>query len=182
MKIKQHIKLIALSAVLLIPGVSSADIIKPALDIQDFAGDSGVTLTGTTFDIDSTVFTIVTGGDAIDINDEDFMLTSTGSISMLSSMGSFSGSFTVGGGLLTGTFVDLTVFDFGTGDGTFGGDVIYTGGSLQGALTGGRIEGAYSTLGVAAKLGEVTVVPVPAAVWLFGSGLLGLVGIARRKA
>jgi hypothetical protein len=29
---------------------------------------------------------------------------------------------------------------------------------------------------------EMTVVPVPAAVWLFGSGLLGLVGIARRKA
>jgi hypothetical protein len=26
-----------------------------------------------------------------------------------------------------------------------------------------------------------TIVPVPAAVWLFGSGLLGLVGIARRK-
>jgi hypothetical protein len=25
------------------------------------------------------------------------------------------------------------------------------------------------------------VVPVPAAVWLFGSGLLGLVGVARRK-
>jgi hypothetical protein len=25
------------------------------------------------------------------------------------------------------------------------------------------------------------VVPVPAAVWLFGSGLLGLVGIAKRK-
>ncbi len=28
----------------------------------------------------------------------------------------------------------------------------------------------------------VTAVPVPAAVWLFGSGLLGLAGIARRKA
>lgn len=28
---------------------------------------------------------------------------------------------------------------------------------------------------------ELTAVPVPAAVWLFGSGLLGLVGIARRK-
>ena len=26
-----------------------------------------------------------------------------------------------------------------------------------------------------------TVVPVPAAVWLFGSGLLGLIGVARRK-
>lgn len=30
-------------------------------------------------------------------------------------------------------------------------------------------------------ISPVTVVPVPAAVWLFGSGLLGLVGIARRK-
>ena len=28
---------------------------------------------------------------------------------------------------------------------------------------------------------NVTAVPVPAAVWLFGSGLLGLVGVARRK-
>ena len=27
-----------------------------------------------------------------------------------------------------------------------------------------------------------TVIPVPAAVWLFGSGLLGLVGVARRRA
>jgi hypothetical protein len=29
--------------------------------------------------------------------------------------------------------------------------------------------------------GQVAVVPVPGAVWLFGSGLLGLVGMARRK-
>lgn len=29
--------------------------------------------------------------------------------------------------------------------------------------------------------GTVSAIPVPAAVWLFGSGLLGLVGIARRK-
>ena len=28
---------------------------------------------------------------------------------------------------------------------------------------------------------EVSAVPVPAAVWLFGSGLLGLIGVARRK-
>ena len=28
---------------------------------------------------------------------------------------------------------------------------------------------------------EISKVPVPAAIWLFGSGLLGLVGIARRK-
>lgn len=35
--------------------------------------------------------------------------------------------------------------------------------------------------GTGATSGAHTVVPVPAAVWLFGSGLLGLVGIARRK-
>ena len=28
---------------------------------------------------------------------------------------------------------------------------------------------------------DFTVVPVPAAVWLFGSGLLGLIAVARRK-
>jgi hypothetical protein len=31
------------------------------------------------------------------------------------------------------------------------------------------------------NLQGVSAVPVPAAVWLFGSSLLGLVGIARRK-
>jgi hypothetical protein len=29
--------------------------------------------------------------------------------------------------------------------------------------------------------GQVSAIPVPAAVWLFGSGLLGLIGMARRK-
>ena len=46
---------------------------------------------------------------------------------------------------------------------------------------------AYSvTFGTGANVIEVDVeivpaIPVPAAIWLFGSGLLGLVGIARRK-
>jgi len=34
---------------------------------------------------------------------------------------------------------------------------------------------------MAVRSGGVSAVPVPAAVWLFGSGLLGLIGIARRK-
>ena len=33
----------------------------------------------------------------------------------------------------------------------------------------------------AVQSGDVSAVPVPAAVWLFGSGLIGLVGLARRK-
>lgn len=37
------------------------------------------------------------------------------------------------------------------------------------------------TLGKVSYVGQVSAVPVPAAVWLFGSGLLGLVGISRRR-
>jgi hypothetical protein len=33
----------------------------------------------------------------------------------------------------------------------------------------------------AAATTSVTVVPVPAAAWLFGSGLIGLISLARRK-
>jgi len=41
-----------------------------------------------------------------------------------------------------------------------------------------KINGNY---GWAVQSGDVGAVPVPAAVWLFGSGLLGLIGVARRK-
>ena len=33
----------------------------------------------------------------------------------------------------------------------------------------------------AVQSGDVSAVPVPTAVWLFGSGILGLIGVARRK-
>ena len=61
------------------------------------------------------------------------------------------------------------------GDGTFGTVIRYIGtindpgGSFHNFAANWRLEGT------------MTVVPVPAAVWLFGSGLLGLVGVARRK-
>lgn len=41
------------------------------------------------------------------------------------------------------------------------------------------IDGPFKTFN--ANFNFTTAVPVPAAVWLFGSGLLGLVGVARRK-
>lgn len=59
--------------------------------------------------------------------------------------------------------------------------------SCQGSVI---IDGADDTLGFAGQevqfdlvgnMPVVSAVPVPAAVWLFGSGLLGLVGVARRK-
>ena len=40
---------------------------------------------------------------------------------------------------------------------------------------------AWAVLSGNAGTGSVSAVPVPAAAWLFGSGLIGLVGVARRK-
>ncbi|MGB5398483.1 MAG: VPLPA-CTERM sorting domain-containing protein [Gammaproteobacteria bacterium] len=39
---------------------------------------------------------------------------------------------------------------------------------------------ANSAVGISGGVQQV--IPVPAAVWLFGSGLIGLVGVARRRA
>jgi hypothetical protein len=47
---------------------------------------------------------------------------------------------------------------------------------LEDALDLGGTKGKYKTTGLA-----VTSVPVPATAWLFGSGLIGLTGVARRK-
>lgn len=39
----------------------------------------------------------------------------------------------------------------------------------------------YSLFALAVRSGDIGAVPVPAAIWLLGSGLLGLIGTARRK-
>ena len=168
---------VMVAAILVFPGMVSATVILPALDIQKFSGDTGVSLTATTFDIDATAFTIITGGTPVDIADESFTLNSTGTFD--GSLGSFAGTFIVGGGLLIGAFTDLTVLSPDGITGQFLGDVIYTGGSLQGGLFGGRIEGAFSGTAMAGKLGAV--VSAPAGVWLFGFGLLGTIGLPKIK-
>jgi|GEM_PF-5468215 len=43
-------------------------------------------------------------------------------------------------------------------------------------------EGAQTTAEIYATITELTPVPVPAALWLFGTGLIALAGLARRKA
>jgi hypothetical protein len=184
MCIKQCLTMLVLPVAMLITGISHAAVMLPAVDIQNLSGDAGADLGLFNFNIDATAFLIVTDGDPIDIPDEIFTLSSSTAVEFGTS-GYFSGTFSVGD-LLLGEFTDLYVRllpDAFGGGAKFSGDVTYTGGSMMSGLTGGRIEGAISSdgVGMVAKLGEVAVVPVPAAVWLFGSGLLGLVGIARRK-
>ena len=52
--------------------------------------------------------------------------------------------------------------------------------TMQFVAATGEAPGSASTLEID-DLTMTVVFPVPAAVWLFGSGLLGLIGVARRK-
>lgn len=45
----------------------------------------------------------------------------------------------------------------------------------------GSFAGFFYTLHLEGTIGAASAVPVPAAVWLFGSGLVGLAGVARRR-
>jgi hypothetical protein len=121
--------------------------------------------------------------------------------------GTFSGpgSFSLGinGGGLDLTITDATVIYEEITAGTLDFKFIFTGASaaidsqsLPGGLIMGEpvtvsfstqivtesIDGDYFDAFTSSGTGEVqgTLVPVPAAVWLFGSGLIGLAGIARR--
>ncbi len=54
--------------------------------------------------------------------------------------------------------------------------------ALNGIFAFDLADGGFNLItGTVDSSGEANAVPVPAAVWLFGSGLLGLVGVARRK-
>ena len=182
MHILRQLATVILPVALFIPGITNAAVVMPALDIALFPGDGGAFLSGTPdnpdFNIDATAFVIVTDniGTSIDIPNQAFTLHGTFDGTF------FVGSFEVAGGLLTGTFTDLLVTrTSATSPFSFEANLTYLTGSLKGGLTGGRLEGIGDTVNLGAKLGPV-VVPVPAAAWLFGSGLIGLIGIARRKA
>lgn len=75
----------------------------------------------------------------------------------------------------TGAVTMDNTISIGCGVGTGGEGSIGFGGGLTVSESGG-IPGFLPFAPV-----DVSAVPVPAAVWLFGSGLLGLIGVARRK-
>lgn len=93
-----------------------------------------------------------------------------------------------GGGLI----IDFLVRDDSVYDGTANHNVVtsavsdptgYFVGRYYGSDEAGAVDVTFHPdIAANFELRSITVVPVPAAVWLFGSGLIGLVGIARRKA
>ena len=63
----------------------------------------------------------------------------------------------------------VTTYDATSGAFTASWDSVFVGGSFP------------DSVGTWSITGNVSAVPVPAAVWLFGSGIVGLIGAARRK-
>ena len=165
----------------------SAALVFPVLELNP------VTVTGTTSGI------TMTGAAPFIFSDSTTILTdfSPDLAFSLTSDVSGSGSLLVdGGSVLSATFSNLAVVHLFSGNVSWDAALTYTGGSLAGSLASGRIEGVFagvggftgvqsllgadfSASGGIAKIGAV--VPVPAAVWLFGSGLLGMAVVARRK-
>lgn len=170
----------------------------PMLDIQTTGSDAAMSSDGSVLSIDASVIALI-------LNDQaDFQsLSAPVSLSAeFSSQNGFSYSFTngsllvgeAGSELLTATFDDFTVNYAGGGYGMFDADLTYTGGSLSDSLLTGRLEGAvqgltnsdlsavFTSSTVVMKVGEVAPVPVPAAIWLFGSGMLALFGVKKYRA
>ena len=79
----------------------------------------------------------------------------------------------------------LNIWDANGNSVDIDGDGIAGWGMIDGAFIGFNANFTVSPgspLPIQSYAGAASVVPVPAAAWLFGSGLLGLVGVARRKA
>jgi len=97
------------------------------------------------------------------------------------------------GTLLTGSLTDIGFNNAGGDPLEFlflvtGGDAAGLYGSLGGIiLTGAGFGGSWATsfssapFASVSDVGTVGVVPVPAAIWLFGTALIGLVGLSKRR-
>ena len=138
---------------------------------------SGLDLSTTTAFTLDTVMATGASGDIIGTVDGSTPIGSGGSVVFGS--GSVTDFFTVGPwsfDLLTLNNDDPTLTDYLSLSGT---GLLYKDGEIGGHTANWSFT-AQSLTSYSMTV-TTTVVPVPAAVWLFGSGLLGLVGVARRK-
>ena len=76
----------------------------------------------------------------------------------------------------------LFVTQFGNSPVSLETELLYIQSNFDGVIIGGIEDtGQSGNWGYTLNLSGVSAVPVPTAVWLFGSGLLGLIGVARRR-
>jgi len=131
----------------------------------------------TTIDL-STVFANGGTGD-VDGTVNVFTPPGTGGSASLASFAAVPGFFTVGGWTLD--LSTLSIVDQTVGVLNLSGTGVLSGNGFDATNVDWSFS-SQSETSYSMTVTSVGVVPLPAAVWLFGSGLLGLVGIARRKA
>jgi len=91
----------------------------------------------------------------------------------------FGNPYTIfGNSLKSGTLALTSNFVVGLGQSTAGGGINW---AEDTGFSGSSAGGSLSFISTEIALNNAQVVPLPAAFWLFGSGLLGLGTIARRK-
>jgi len=175
----------------------AAPLIGTGIDVDTIVGDPTPLNSGAPITCDACILSLATGAHTGNWN-----FGAGGTISIIG--GVPTAGVAAGTTLLTGSFDSAIVSDIGgsffnfkiagasffdTKDETLLGYFGLPSGGYRGGLNI-----SFDTIGAPAvgttfnsdtlRSGDVInspVVPVPAAVWLFGSGLLGLVGIARRK-
>ena len=175
-------------------GMSSAQAALqfPVVEIQTLTGDGGAIVSGAangaTLSIQATALKLLRadGTTLADFPDVPFSLvgTRTGATT-------FTGSLQIGQ-LLTATTTNISFTNLGGVAASFAADLTYTAGDLfrptgpfygriEGIVQGASIDvsGAFAAATVQAKVGSV--VPLPAALWLFLSGIGGLSTLVRRS-
>ena len=80
---------------------------------------------------------------------------------------------------ITNIYITMDMSFTENGDGSI--NFITLDGPSSDGIPGNPMDNGLPGFNAALNLTATSVVPVPAAVWLFGSGLIGLVGFARRK-
>ena len=175
----------------------NATLIGTGIDVDNIVGLDTPSNPNASISCDSCILEFTTGA-----NTGDWNFGGGGTISIVG--GVSAAGIAAGSTLLSGTFDSATVFDIGGGTFDFkitGASffdtkhpdlLAYFGMPLGDYLGGMNI--SFNMIG-SPSLGSAfnsdillsgdivnSPVPVPAAVWLFGSGLIGLVGVARRRA
>jgi hypothetical protein len=161
--------------------IANADLVAPVLEIDSSDAGDSISGDGSSLVINGTGISIITDfGPPVtydDITDVDFVLTADRGGSSGIDYFFTNGTITAGSYINT-TFDSLTITDLGFGT-SFAADLA-NGGRIEGGfiIASGAIASSFTGSFLTAK---ASIVPVPAAVWLFGTGLLGLIGVARRK-
>ena len=166
------------------------DIVSSFIDVGYTAGTDTFTANGFALELDDDgsvpAEAIADGTFDLTANIDDLGALNGGTLTIggtVASLGFNSGT------LLTGNLTAFGFPDLGGDPLEFlfdvtGGDAAGLYGSIGGIILGGtNFTGDFTTdfTGTGSAVADVAPVPLPAAVWLFGAGLLGLVGLGRNR-